>query len=77
VTSVSSEAVKNPFGFFMLLALSIWIAYSVVRALVTAEIHSRGMYTFRRDESPVTYWLVFGAHLAIIAGFVYALATFV
>jgi hypothetical protein len=67
---------RNPFGFFMLLALTIWVAYTVVRAFRTGDIYSRGMYTFRRDESPFLYWTVLLAHAGIVIGFGYALTTF-
>ena len=67
---------RNPFGFFMLLAVAIWIAYTIVRALKTGEIHSRGMYKFQREGQPFMYCLVLLTHVAIVVGFAFALTTF-
>ena len=64
---------RNPFGFFVLLALTVWVAYTVVRAFKTGEIYSRGMFTFRRNERPFLYWMVLLAHAGIDIGFSHAL----
>jgi hypothetical protein len=66
---------RNPLGFLMLLAVTLWVAFTVVRAFRTGEIYSRGMYAYRRDEKPFMYWMVFLAHVAIVVGFTYALMT--
>jgi hypothetical protein len=66
---------RNPFGFVMLLALALWVAYTVVRALRSGEVFSRGMYRYGRDEQPFMYWMVVTIHAGIVVYLVRTLAT--
>lgn len=66
----------NPFGFLILLPVTIWVIYSVVQAYKTGEIFSRGMYSYKRDQTPFMYWQVFLIHVGIVIGLIYALISF-
>lgn len=66
---------NNPFGFLILLPVTLWVAYTVFRAYKTGEIFSCGMYSYRRDESPAMYWMVFAIHVGIVIGLIYGLGT--
>ena len=64
---------RNPFGFVLLFLLTLWVAYTVLRALKTGEIFSGGMYRFDRAESPFMYWMVLVIHAGIVVWLVHTL----
>jgi hypothetical protein len=57
---------RNHVGFRVLPALALWLAFTAIRALRTGEIPPAGMYSFKKDRSPLMYRMVLIFHAGIV-----------